>query len=68
MYRHIVIPVFIELGSLFFSDLSAGIVKNLDMRRKSLIHNVRGDICRVGQVPEQRENLLGHHTVLVVLG
>ena len=37
------------------------------MSTQSLVHDVHRNIIAVSQVPQQVENLVGHHTVLVVL-
>ena len=42
---------------LSLSILSAAVVKDLDVGRQGLVHDVDGHIGRVGQVPEQGQYL-----------
>lgn len=38
------------------------------MSAERLVHDVHGHVITVRQVPQQVEDLVGHHAVLVVLG
>lgn len=46
--------------------LGATVIQYLDVCTKSLVHDVYRNIIAVCQVPQQVEDLVGHHPVLVI--
>lgn len=50
------------------SHLGAAVIQDLDVSAERLVHDVHGHVVAVRQVPQQVEDLVGHHAVLVVLG
>ena len=55
-------------GLLLLPVLGAGVVQDLDVGRQGLVHDLRAGLHGLGQGPEQLEDLVRHHPVLVVLG
>lgn len=47
--------------------LGATVIQYLDVSTKSLVHDVYGHIIAVCQVPQQVEDLVGHHPILIIL-
>lgn len=48
--------------------LGAAVIQDLDVSAESLVHDVHWHVVAVRQVPQQVEDFVGHHAVLVVLG
>lgn len=47
--------------------LGATVIQYLDVSTKSLVHDVYRHIIAVCQVPQQVEDLVGHHPILIIL-
>lgn len=47
--------------------LGATVIQYLDVSTKSLVHDVYRHIITVCQVPQQVEDLVGHHPILIIL-
>lgn len=62
-----IIFIFLESNINRSMYLWATIVQYLDVSTESLVHDVYRNIIAVCQVPQQVKDLVGHHTILIIL-